>query len=291
LWWQCLKALSKRHIFIIDCQLATKFINPKKSIELILMPQSVSRRFLRGQTERSVEDEIRGKSTDLISFKRKNVHGSKLAVPLCHELRRSKDSLADLWRYLIGASKQAKIVGNLPPKSTLKPFSANLFRPKNAVVGKSAKHIPQTDRKNHGSYSIVDNAELHENVISGYFSSLIGKRNKYKAKTPSRFREKSQNLEGLTRLSHAAELRLFQTLENQSLPFLELHIRVGVSKRAMRGFVSRGLLTELWGKNSVGMRYKLSSKGKAHLNELQTAAEYESSSREKGLIRLKNRLP
>lgn len=180
---------------------------------------------------------------------------------LVDELRRSKDSLADLWRDLSGASKQAKIVGNLPRKSTLKPFSDNLFRPKNAVVGKSAKHILQTDRKNHGSYAIVESAELHQNVISGFSSSSIGKRNKYKAKAPSRFKEKSQNPEGLTRLSHAAELRLFQTLEHESLPFLELHIRLGVSKRAMRGFVSKGLLTELWGQNSVGMRYKLSSKG------------------------------
>ena len=254
------------------------------------MPQSADKRFLSGQTEHSVDDKNHGQSTDLTSFERRNVHALRLTVPHCHELKRSRDALADLWRDLRGTAKQAKIVGNLPRKSTLKPLSANLLKPKNVVVGKLAKHILQIDRKSHGSHAMVESVEQHENVISGLFSSLISKRNKYRARKPARFKEKSQNVGEFIRLPHATELHLFQTLEHQSLPFLELHIRLGVSKHTIRGFVSKGFLTELWGENSVGMRYKLSHKGRTRLNELQTAAEYESRVRERGLIRLKNRL-
>ena len=89
------------------------------------MPRSAAKRFPRGLMEHSVDDKNREQSTDLTSFKRRNVHGLRLTVPHYHELKRSRDALACLWKDLSGTSKQAKMVGNLPQKSTLKPLSAD----------------------------------------------------------------------------------------------------------------------------------------------------------------------
>lgn len=255
------------------------------------MPESAAKRLLKGLADHSVDVRNHRQPTDLTPFEARRVHGLRLTIPHFHELKHSKSALAGVWKDLSNKSKQAKIVGNLPQKSTLKPLSADSLKPQNIVVGKFAKHVLQIDQENHSSSATVESIEQHERVISGRFPFLIGKGNTCKGKTPSRFKEKSQNAEESTRLPHATELHLLQALQCKTLPFLELHSRLGVSKHMIRGFVSKGFLSEVWGPNSVGIRYELSNKGKVRLNELQIAARYESSTRGKGLIRLKNRLP
>ena len=254
------------------------------------MHQAAAKRLLKGLADHYVDDKNRCQSTDLIPLETRYLHGVKIKIPHFHELKHSKSDLADVWKNLSNKSKQAKIVGNLPQKSGLRSLSADSLKPKSMLVGKFPRYVLQINRESHSSNATARNVDRHERIVSGRLSLLIGKGNTCKVRTPSGFKEKSQNAEGATRIPHATELHLFHTLECGPLPFLELHSRLGVSKHTIRGFVNKGLLAEVWGPNSVGIRYELSNKGKARLNELETAARYESSARGKGLIRLKNRL-
>jgi len=92
-------------------------------------------------------------------------------------------------------------------------------------------------------------------------------------------------------LSHMEKIRLFQALLEQPLPFLDLRGRFGISKQTIRGLVKNGLLMETWGPKAIGVRFKLTSKGKNYVKRLQAAAKYEPKIREAAFIRLKNRTP
>lgn len=57
-------------------------------------------------------------------------------------------------------------------------------------------------------------------------------------------------------------LQLFQSMQKEPLPFLDLYVRFGVSKQAIRGFVKREFLTEICGLKGIGVRFKLTNKSK-----------------------------
>ena len=71
--------------------------------------------------------------------------------------------------------------------------------------------------------------------------------------------------------------------------FLDLHGRFGVSKETVKSLMKNGPLAEVWGPKTVGLRFKLTRKGKAYLRELEAAARYKPKIREASLIRLKHR--
>jgi len=90
-------------------------------------------------------------------------------------------------------------------------------------------------------------------------------------------------------LSHAERIHLFQALLKEPLTFLDLHSRFGVSKQIIRRLVKKGLLMEIWGPKTVGVRFKLSYKGKIHLRKMEGAAKLEPEMRERVFIRVKHR--
>jgi hypothetical protein len=93
--------------------------------------------------------------------------------------------------------------------------------------------------------------------------------------------------EGGNRLSYAQRLLLFKTLLRKPLPFLEVHVRFGVSKSTMTSLVKNGFLIEMWGPKAVGVRLRLSNKGMAYLKELEAASKCEPNMRKNAIIRLK----
>jgi len=93
-----------------------------------------------------------------------------------------------------------------------------------------------------------------------------------------------------SRLSFAKKLQLFKELSKGPLSFLDLHVRFGVSKHAIRRLVKNGLLVEVWGANDVGVQFKLAKDAKNHLKEMEAAAAYDPKIAKKSLIRLKNRI-
>jgi len=91
------------------------------------------------------------------------------------------------------------------------------------------------------------------------------------------------------RLSEFRKLQLFQTLLKQPLPILDLRTHFGISKQTLKGLCKKRLVAEVWGPGTVGLRFKLTHTGKVYLNELETAAKYDSHASKRGVIRLKNK--
>jgi hypothetical protein len=83
--------------------------------------------------------------------------------------------------------------------------------------------------------------------------------------------------------------RLFKALLDRSLPFLDLHDRFYVSRQTITRLVKKGLLSETWGSKGVGVTFKLTSKGKTYLRQLEAASTYERKIKESPLTRLKQR--
>ncbi len=91
-------------------------------------------------------------------------------------------------------------------------------------------------------------------------------------------------------LSHIEKISLFQTLSNKPLPFLDIHRRFGISKQIIKGFVKRGFFEEVWGPKDIGVKFRLTEKGEAHLKRLEEASHFEHQQRRKIFIRLKHRI-
>jgi hypothetical protein len=90
-------------------------------------------------------------------------------------------------------------------------------------------------------------------------------------------------------LLNAGKIRLFQALLKEPLPFLDIHNRFEVSRQTITRFLMRGLLMETWGSKGVGVRFKLTSKGKAWLAQCEEASKCERRIRESPITRLKQR--
>jgi len=102
--------------------------------------------------------------------------------------------------------------------------------------------------------------------------------------------EKRYNSESKS-LLHVEKISLFQALSDKPLPFLDIHGRFGVSKRTVIGFVKRGFFEEVWGPKNIGVKFKLTEKGEAHLKRLEDASHFEHPQLKKIFIRLKHRIP
>jgi len=188
-------------------------------------------------------------------------------------------------------SKKAKTVGDLPPKSTMNAFSGKSpLKSRNAVMDDlRTRGTSFLDKKVSGSH--MDTKELmeKERVAPRFMSIFWSKGRLIKHKVVSQLigRKAWHEGEEATRLPHAIRLQLFQALFEEPLPFLDLHARFGVSKRTIRGLVKNGFLVEEWGPKAIGVRFKLTNRGKMHLKELEAAARYEPKKGERNLIRLK----
>lgn len=90
-------------------------------------------------------------------------------------------------------------------------------------------------------------------------------------------------------LLNVEKILLFQALLKEPLPFQDIHNRFKVSRQTITRLVMRGLLMETWGSKGVGVRFKLTSKGKAWLTQPEAASKFEPRIRERPLTRLKQR--
>lgn len=73
------------------------------------------------------------------------------------------------------------------------------------------------------------------------------------------------------------------------MSFLDLHIRFGISKQAVRRLVRKGLFKETWGPRAVGIRFELSKAGRDYLSVLEAAAKYVPRTAGKNIIKLKSK--
>jgi len=256
------------------------------------MPQSTRKRFLKVPFESLNAGKKNSQRNVSLLLKGKGFNSIKSVVPsFCDPIRRKQPP--SLPRKLLDSkSGRARIVGGVLPKSKKNVSSSKLpLKSRNVIVSKLPTRAASLLNKNLGGSRIVTEALMQKEHVAPRFMSLLmgkGRLIRHKGITPQLGRKVWGNAEESSRLSHAQSLQLFRALLKEPLPFLELHGRFGISKQIIKRLVKNGLLTEMWGPKAVGVRFKLTSKGKIYLKELEGAAKYEPKMRESVFIPLKH---
>jgi hypothetical protein len=177
-------------------------------------------------------------------------------------------------------------------RPSLTPSSAERLKPSNIKVSKLTRsNTGLINRKVSGASVLSDELMQEENTSSRFLSLLVdkGKIIRHKAIRDQPAGNAHSDTEEAECLSHGKKLLLLQALRRQPLPFLDLHVLFGVSKQTIRRLVKRGFLSEAWGPKAVGLRFKLSKKGRSYLNELEAASKYESQTTRRDCIRLRSK--
>jgi len=216
-----------------------------------------------------------------ILLKGKGVRDIKSGIPSFGDSSRPKQHPGLPQQVLGSKLERTRIVGGVLPESKMHFSSGELPTRAVSLLNKKV------------SSNIVTEALMQkEHEASQFLSLLMGKGRlpRHKEATPPLDRKVGWNAEEATRLSNVQRLELFQALLKEPSPFLELHYRFNVSKQTIKRLVKNGLLTEIWGPKAVGVRFKLTSKGKTYLKELEAAAKYEPKMRKSAIIRLQHRI-
>ncbi len=186
--------------------------------------------------------------------------------------------------------QKVRLVGGVPVNSDLKRFPVkSLSSPKIALESQASEGSAFSDRRALSPRIAADKIMQKETAGSPLLSVLTGTGRIVKTKLiRTSMRGKVSYRGGPTEhLTQAKRLQLFRALLKQPLPFLDLHVRFGVSKQTVRSFVRRGLLTEIWGPKAVGLRFRLSRKGMIHLKGLEKASWYDPTLSNRRMIHLK----
>jgi len=271
---------------------ATRFINAKTHIQSVHMPHSDRKRLLKIRFKRSEKSEKDIKRANAASPEPKKVGNFQAGFPAFDEPNKSKQSSASLQKVSGDKLEKVKMALGMPPASKLNVFSGKSMKSKNVGVDKLAMRNTGLLSKEVSSPEAVSASFMRKEHVSGRFLSvLIGKGRLIRRKVVAQLfgRRVWGDTDNARRLPYAKKIELFQALSNEPIPFLDLHVRFGVSKQAIRRLVKNGLLMEDWGPKAIGVRFRLSKRGRTYLKELETAALYESKVGQKNLIRLKNK--
>lgn len=188
--------------------------------------------------------------------------------------------------------QKARMIIGVPAKSDLTPFLTEHLNPLNIKVNKLTRsNSSLLNRKVSSASTLSEELMQKENTCSRFLSVLVdkGRLIRHRAIHDQLAGRAPSDTEEAEHLSHAKKLLMLEALEKGPLPFLDLHVLFGVSKQTIRRLVKRGFLSEAWGPKAVGLRFKLSKKGRSYLNELEAASKYESKTTRKDFIRLKNK--
>ena len=148
--------------------------------------------------------------------------------------------------------------------------------PRFALVEKANRENAARLRANHSLISKLKVSSVKVSSVNLTRSSRLLPSKQYSSSKPAA-------------LLNAEKIRLFQALLKEPLPFLDIHNRFEVSRQTITRLVMRGLLMETWGSKGVGVRFKLTSKGKAWLAQSEEASKCEPRIRESAITRLKQR--
>jgi hypothetical protein len=256
------------------------------------MPRSGRKRFLKTTCKSSSTEERLSKEKGLSISNVARANWLKHLVNHFEGLKKPHHSF-NLPQRLSGYnSAEARVVGGIPANLGSNSFSAEPLKSPGISLDKLPKNSSNLLNRNvHGSNVLKEDSVRNGSGASNFLSALIDKRRLVVHKSSRSLSEKEiqSGAEKPEQLSQAKKHQLFQALLKEPLPFLELHARFGVSKQTMRRFIRRGWLTEMWGQGGVGVRFRLSEKGRNHLRELEAAAKYETKTTQKDLIRLRQR--
>jgi len=256
------------------------------------MPRSGRKKVLKIQFKRLEAKEEVSQEHASIPLKAKGVNDIRSSFPPFGDSNRPKQPPSLFRKVFDNKSDRVKMVGGVPPKSKLNLFWGKLLKPRNVSLKKlPTRNSPFLNKKVSKPSMVTRTLMQKELVAPRFLSILIGKGRLIRRRVTAQLsgRKGWWNNEENKRLPHAKRLLLFQALRKEPLPFLDVHVRFGVSKQTVRRLVNNGLLMEEWGPKAIGVRFKLSKKGKMYLKKLEAAAKYESKVGEKEFIRLKHK--
>lgn len=188
--------------------------------------------------------------------------------------------------------QKSRMIIEAPAKSEFTPFSTEHLKPLNIKVNKLTRSNANLLNRKVSSTAILSEELIQkENTCSRFLSVLVdrGRMIKRRVIHDQLAGRAKPDTEEDERLSHAQKIYLLRALQKEPLTFLDLHVLFGASKQTIRRLVKRGFLNEAWGPKAIGLRFKLSEKGRSYLNELEAASKYESKTTRKDFIRLKNK--
>jgi hypothetical protein len=188
-------------------------------------------------------------------------------------------------------SAKTRVVGGISRNLGSYSFSDKRSKSRDFNLSRISKKSSSLLRRNVNSSGFLTRIVTEKGPASKFPSAFVDK-NKlvmHKQSRPLSRKEVNSNNQKLEHFSHATALRLFEALSKEPMEFLHLHTSFGVSKRTVRGFVRNGWLTETWGRGGVGIRFRLSEKGRDYLKKLEEYSKYETKPNLRNLIHLKNR--
>lgn len=186
---------------------------------------------------------------------------------------------------------KTRVVGEICRNLGSNSFSDKRLKSRDSNLGRIPRKSSNLLSRNVNSHGFLTGIVTREGPASKFPSAFVDK-NKlvmHKSNRPLSRKEVDSNTQRIEHFSHATALRLFEALSKEPMEFLHLHTNFGVSKRTVRGFVRNGWLTETWGRGGVGIRFKLSEKGRTYLKRLEEYAKYETKPNLRNLIHLKDR--
>jgi hypothetical protein len=253
------------------------------------MPQQKRKRFLKTKSSgvRKTDSSKKGSRNPLVE----GISGLRDCHHYFHGPERSERPLNFDRATAENGMPSERAFGTFPRELDVRPFSAKSLRLRDIGMDQVSRSSSSLLRREVNNSGIAAEGLMSENhraskkllsVLTGT-EKLSKHRMVYRIPAPRVLHPAGET----ARFSQAKKLMLFQTLSKVALPFLDLHVRFGVSKQTVRSFVRRGLVTEVWGPKAVGVRFKLSKKGKNQLKELEAAAHYDSKISRKDMIRLR----
>ncbi len=255
------------------------------------MPLSDHKRF--SKTTRNSSDTREGSLKEALSEPRKPVGVDRVTDLMnCMDISKKVYHSSILPKKLSSSnSAKTRVVGGISRNLGSHSFSDKRLKPRDFNLCRIPKKSSSLLSKSVNSSSFLMGIFTREGPTSKFPSAFVDK-NKlvmHKLNRPLSRKEVNSNNQKLGHFSNATALRLFEALSKEPMEFLRLHTSFGVSKRTVRGFVRNGWLTETWGRGGVGIRFRLSEKGRNYLKSLEEYSKYETKPNLRNFIRLKNR--
>ena len=268
----------------------SRFINVEFNIQLMCMPPAGDK-FLKIKfntariRQRDMEKENASKTNS------EHVGGLRNFVHRFDGPERTEEPLNSLRSFSDSGSSKARVVGGVPVKRNFRHVSVDPSSSKFSIDRLSKSDSSLLERNVRDPKIFTADLVRKENTSARFLSVMTytGRMVGNKRDDPLLLKQNLGSGNHGERLSESRKLQLFCALLKKPLATLELRTCFGVSKQALKGLCKRGLLAEVWGPGTVGLRFGLTRKGKAYLDELRAAAKYDPRISKRGTIRLKNR--
>jgi hypothetical protein len=269
----------------------SRFINIEFNIQLMDMPPAGGKKFLKIQFNTARIRQTGMEKENATKQNSEHAGGLHSSFHRFDGPERTEEPLNTLRSFSDSGSNKARVVGGVPVRQNFKHISVEPSSSKFSIDKLSKSDSSLLERKVRDPKIFTADLVRRESTSARFLSVMTYTGRMVGNKRDNRLlRTKSPDSGNRgERLSESGKLQLFRTLLKKPLPTLELRTCFGVSKQALKGLCKRGLLTEVWGPGTVGLRFGLTRKGRAYLDELKAASKYDSRISKRGTIRLKNR--